>query len=65
MAANTDELRDLFMAVSDEPTLTDEQTDDGGDRIEDDSLDVHVMDGREALADAVAGAEADGDAASP
>ncbi|MFW6436048.1 MAG: hypothetical protein ACOCYZ_00245 [Halococcoides sp.] len=65
MASNTDELRDLFMEVSDEATLTERQTDAGGNRVGDDSLDVHAMDSRDALADAVAGAEAEGDAVSP
>jgi len=65
MASNTDELRELFMEVSDEATLTERQTDDEGNRIEDDTLDVHAMDSREALADAVAGAESGGDAVSP
>lgn len=65
MASNTEELRELFMEVSDESTVTERQTDDESNRIEDDSPDVHAMDSREALADAVAGAESDGDAVSP
>lgn len=65
MASNTDELRELFMAVSDEATLTERQTEVDGNRVEDDPVEIDALADRQALADAVAGAEAADEAVSP